>query len=230
MITRAAVVPQPPLLVPELVPGAVEQTASLRDACVAAVKRLPPRWVAVGATAQACPIPPSACGTFRGFGVDVRVALSGAADGEPADLPLPALLAGWLREQAGAESVEVELLTPSAGPGECAAVGERLAALDGDIGLLVLGDGSNRHGVAAPGGDDPRAPGFDAEVGAALAAADAGALLGIAPGLAAELGVQGRVPWQVLAGLARTGTWHGELLYSEAPLGVAYHVAVWERS
>ncbi|PXY24986.1 hypothetical protein DI005_13350 [Prauserella sp. PE36] len=230
MITRAAVVPQPPLLVPELVPGAVERTASVRDACVAAVKRLPPRWVAVGATAQACPIPSSACGTFRGFGVDVRVALAGDADGEPVDLPLPALLAGWLREQAGAESVEVELLTPSAGPEECAAVGGRLAALDGDVGLLVLGDGSNRHGAAAPGGDDARAPGFDAEVGAALAAADAGALLDIAPGLAAELGVQGRVPWQVLAGLARAGSWRGELLYSEAPLGVAYHVAVWERS
>ncbi|MBK1788330.1 hypothetical protein [Prauserella cavernicola] len=231
MITRAVVVPQPPLLVPELAPGAVEETASLREACVTAVKRLPARWIAVGTTAQACPIPPPVCGTFRGFGVDVRVALDAAPHaGEPADLPLPVLLAGWLRERAGADAVEVELLSPSVTPAECAAVGARLAAREDEVGLLVLGDGSNRHGAASPGGADERAEGFDALVREALAGADRDALRALDPVLAAELGAEGRASWQVLAAVAGTGTWHAELLHSGTELGVAYHVAAWERS
>jgi hypothetical protein len=37
----------------------------------------------------------------------------------------------------------------------------------------------------------------------------------------------GRAPWQVLAGATAQGRWNGELLYSAAPFGVAYHVATW---
>jgi hypothetical protein len=97
--------------------------------------------------------------------------------------------------------------------------------LTGDV--LILGDGSNRHGPAAPGSEDVRAPAFDDAVAKALAKADTQALLDLDPALAGELGVGGLVPWQVLAGAG--GEWHGELLYSAAPFGVAYHVAVWER-
>ncbi len=67
-------------------------------------------------------------------------------------------------------------------------------------------------------------------MGAALAEADAEALLAIDPALAADLQAEGRPAWQVLAGLARSsGDWGGELLYSDAPFGVAYHVATWDR-
>ncbi len=228
-------VPHPPLLVPELVPGSVESTAAVREACVAAAVRLAeaaPNWIAVGAGPRWETIGPGVCGSFRGYGVDVPVSLSaGPAAGPTADLPLPVLVAGWLRAQAGAGSVRAELLPAGASPADCAETGTRLARADGDLGLLVLGDGSYRHGPSAPGSADERAGDFDAKVAAALAGADADALLAIEPELAAELGAVGRAPWQVLAGLARAAPgWHGELRYSAAPFGVAYHVAVWERS
>ncbi|MTD53563.1 hypothetical protein [Amycolatopsis pithecellobii] len=220
MIRRAVVVPQPPLLLPRLSPGPDPHLATLRDTCVAAVCRLGPVWTAVGGHDHDEVIGPDAAGTFRGYGIDERVALSAGATSR--DLPLPALIAGWLREQAGAESVEVRLVASTSKAEDCAQVGQELT---GD--LLILGDGSNRHGPGSPGSEDERAPAFDDAVAKALAKADGDALLGLDPELAGELGAGGRVPWQVLAGTG--GDWHAELLYSAAPFGVAYHVAVWER-
>ncbi len=212
-------VPHPPLLVPGLSPGPDPELATLREACVSAAGRLGPVWTAIGADAQDQVIGPDAAGSFRGYGVDEQVALS--AGGTPRVLPLPALIAGWLREQAGAESVETRLVARGTTAAECARLGSELT---GD--LLILGDGSNRHGPRSPGSEDERAPAFDDAVAKALAKADTQALLDIDPGLADELGAGGRVPWQVLAGTG--GNWHGELLYSAAPFGVMYHVAVWE--
>lgn len=220
MITRAVVVPHPPLLVPRLSPGPTPELTALREACVAAARRLGPVWTAVGAHPEPQVIGPDTAGSFRGYGVDERVRLS--ANGTERVLPLPALIAGWLREQAGAESVEVRLVRPDTAPAECARSGKELS---GDV--LILGDGSNRHGPAAPGSEDVRAPAFDDAVAKALAKADSQALLGLDLALAGELGVGGRAPWQVLAGAG--GEWRAELLYSAAPFGVAYHVAVWER-
>lgn len=188
---------------------------------MAAAGRLGPVWTAVGVHPVAQVIGPDAAGSFRGYGVDERVRLS--ANSTPRQLPLPALVAGWLREQAGAESVEVRLFPADADPADCARWGTELT---GDV--LVLGDGSNRHGAAAPGSEDVRAPAFDDAIAKALAKADTQALLDLDPVLAGELGVGGRVPWQVLAGAG--GDWHAEVLYSAAPFGVAYHVAVWERA
>lgn len=212
-------VPHPPLLVPRLSPGPEPDLATLREACLAAVGRLGPRWTAVGVHTEDQVIGPDAAGTFLGYGVDERVRLS--ANGTPRDLPLPALMAGWLREQVGAESVEVRLLAHGTSPANCARLGKELT---GD--LLILGDGSNRHGPGAPGSEDVRAPSFDDAIAKALAKADTGTLRELDPALADELGVSGRVPWQVLAGAA--DDWRGELLYSAAPFGVGYHVAVWE--
>lgn len=220
MITRAVVVPHPPLLVPRLSPGPEPELAALREACLAAAGRLGPRWTAVGAHGKDQVIGPDAAGSFLGYGVDERVSLS--ADGVERALPLPALVAGWLRQQVGAEAVEVRLVDRTTPPADCARNGSEL---DGD--LLILGDGSNRHGPRSPGSEDERAPAFDRAVAEALGKADTRALLEIDPGLADELGAGGRVPWQVLAGVA--GEWRAELLYSAAPFGVAYHVAVWER-
>ena len=116
---------------------------------------------------------------------------------------------------------------------DCAATGAALAAelADGDpVGLLVLGDGSHRHGDRAPAHPDDRAGPFDDAVGAALAAGDPAALLALDADLAAELGAMGRAAWQVLAGAVRAtgGRWRGDALYSDHPFGVAYHVAVWD--
>ncbi|MEU3274107.1 hypothetical protein ABZ639_24985 [Saccharomonospora sp. NPDC006951] len=234
MITRALVVPHPPLLVPELVPGSEDSTEEVRKACVAAAAELAathPRWIAVAA-GTGSPIPSSAAGSFRAYGADVRVALSGhpARAAAPSALPLPVLVAGWLRERACADSVRVELVPENAETARCVALGERLADSDTGTALLVLGDGSTRHDLSAPGWFDERAVPFDAEVADALERADHTALLNIDPALAAELGAEGRAPWQVLAGLAGAGgRWRGELRHSSAPRGVGYHVAFWER-
>jgi len=255
VIVLAAVVPHPPLLIPELVGGAVAETAQLRAACEAAAGRLVAagarRWVAVAADDSGPRrVPPPATGTFAGYGVDVPVALGSGSRIETAlaadrpsllplsvsvplsvPLPLPLLIAGWLRERVGAAEVTGELLHPSVAGAECAAHGRALA--DGSIepvGLLVLGDGASTHAAPGAGRVDERAGPFDAAVRDALANADTGTLLSLDERLTAELGVTGRPGWQVLAGVAeRAGTpWRAELLYSAAPYGVAYHVAVWQ--
>jgi hypothetical protein len=232
VISRVAVVPTPPLLVPEVAAGAAAQTAPVREACLAAVRAVASEyahWIAVGAGSGAVEIGAGARGSFHGYGVDVPVTLSGAAREVPAMLPLPALVAGWLRARAGAESVRVTVLEDALSADDCAGFGKRLDQEESDVGLLILGDGSNRHGPGAPGGEDDRASGFDVAVAQALSAADVDTLLSLDVTLAGELGAGGRVPWQVLAGLAGSADWRAELLYSDAPFGVGYHVAVWER-
>jgi hypothetical protein len=220
------------LLVPELAAGAAGETADVREACLAAVRAVAsesPRWIAVGAGRTAAEIGAGARGTFRGYGVDVQVALSAEARDPEAELPLPALIAGWLRERAGASSVRVTVLDQTSPTADCVGFGKRLDTEEDDLGLLILGDGSHRHGPRAPGGEDERATAFDDVVASALGSADVDALLSLDLTLAGELGAGGRVPWQVLAGLAGSARWRAELLYSGAPLGVGYHVASWER-
>ncbi|MGD9988308.1 hypothetical protein [Pseudonocardia sp.] len=237
VISAVAVLPQPPLLVPELAGAAAAETAGMRDAVLDAAAGLAaraPRWVAVGADAGGRrTVASDAAGTFLGFGVDVRVALdtsaclSGTVD---ADLPLPLLVAGWAAASTGAAvTVRGELVAPDVPTVDALALGRELAAADdaGPIGLLVVGDGAATHTEKAPGHLDPRAAEFDAGVAAALARADTDALAALDPALAAQLWAVGRAPWQVLAGAAAGRRWDAELLCSVAPFGVAYHVAFW---
>ncbi len=94
--------------------------------------------------------------------------------------------------------------------------------------LLVLGDASACRTLKAPGYLDERAAPFDAEIARALGSADAGALRALDTGLARELKVSGRAPWQVLAGAADGNTGlSGALLHEDAPYGVGYVVATW---
>ncbi|NMH95864.1 hypothetical protein HF526_00760 [Pseudonocardia sp. K10HN5] len=247
VLSAVVVLPQPPLLVPELATGAAAETTGLRDACRSAVVRLAaaaPRWIAVGADPGGRrTVGPESAGTFAGFGVDVRVALDttpGAVTAVPdPEFPLPLLIAGWAAAGTGAAlRIRGELVAPDAAPSDCAELGATLAAecaaTDGPVGLLIVGDGAATHTEKAPGHLDVRAGRFDEEVAAALAAADATALAALDPVLAEQLWAVGRAPWQVLAGaVTGTGTgtggarWRGELLHSSAPFGVAYHVAVW---
>lgn len=227
-----AVVPEPPLLLPELAGGATAETADLRAACVAAVTRLAgvaSRWVCVGADEGGRrTVAPDARGSFVGFGADVVVGLDPTNSAGPVDrsFPLPLLVAGWLAARTGAPlSIRGELVAPDASPAACRALGEAIA--HEDIGLLVVGDGAATHTEKAPGYLDERAGPFDAAVAAALRDADPAALAALNPDLAAALRVSGRAPWQVLAGATADREWHGELLYSSAPFGVGYHVAVW---
>lgn len=234
VIVRAAVVPHPPLLVPELTAGAAGthgDVIAVRAACLAVATRLTsaaPHWIAVGA-GPAGVLGPDAVGTFAGFGVDVPVRMSDAATGAPDPaMPLPALVTAWLRERAGATSVTMHLVPPDLPPDDCYALGERLAGEPAPVGLLVAGDGSHRHGEQAPGRPDVRAGSFDDAVHEALATADAKALQALDPRLADELGAAGRAPWQVLAGALGHGRWTADAQLL-VPFGVAYHLAVLDR-
>lgn len=230
MLSLVAVVPEPPLLLPELATGATAETALLRRACREAARRLAassPSWIVVGADAAGRrTVGPDTRGSFDGFGADVTVAL-GPADGTPAavdpDLPLPLLIAGWLRPDG--VRIRGELVAPDADPAACLALGATLA--EEDAALLVVGDGAATHTEKAPGHLDERAGPFDAAVAVALRDADPAALAALDPELAAALWAVGRAPWQVLAGAAHGRGWTGELLHSSIPFGVAYHVALW---
>lgn len=232
------VLPEPPLLVPELATGATAETAELRAACDTAAARLAgaaTSWIAVGA--DACgrrTVAPDARGSFVGFGADVVVGLDTIDPGSDVDpsFPLPLLVAGWSAGRTGAGlRIRGELVAPDAPSAACAALGAALAAecasAVGPVGLLVVGDGAITHTVKAPGFLDERAGPFDEAVATALGAADPASLAALDAELAAELGASGRAPWQVLAGATGGGAWRGELLHSSTPFGVAYHVAVW---
>ncbi|MGX7826838.1 hypothetical protein ACTG9Q_17260 [Actinokineospora sp. 24-640] len=231
MISRVAVLPQPPLLVPELIGGDDPDAAAVRAACLAVAGSLAAaasRWVAVGVGEPGS----GTAGTFLGYGVDVRVTLrdqDSPASPNPS-WPLPSLVAGWLRGQVGAESVDVRLVPADLDPHACAALGHAIAAEPDPVGLLILGDGSHRHGARAVGRPDERAAAFDSGVAAALAGVDTGALLGLEPAPADELGAVGRAPWQVLAGAvdADGRRWHATHAATFVPFGVAYHLALWE--
>ncbi|MFD4675165.1 hypothetical protein ACFWNN_35935 [Lentzea sp. NPDC058450] len=225
MITRAAVVPHPPLLVPELVSGAALETESVRAATLAAAGKLPGPWiaVAVGDGGRATYAPPLS-GSFLGYGVDVRASLGGDVPPD-ATIPLPVLITAWLRERCAVEVSRVELVPRDLPVSDCVSFGQQLAAED--CGLLILGDGSTRHGPRSPGADDERSGPFDSLVHSSLAGADVDGLLGLDVALAAELGAQGRAAWQVLAGVP--GPWVCSSAEFFAPFGVGYHVAVWER-
>lgn len=229
MITRVAVVPYPPLLVPALTVRADAEAERLRGACLRAVSSLADssaEWVAVGVDPSG-PIrfSPDTAGTFAGFGCDVRVSLGGSSEPD-LQLPLPALVAGLLREQAGALSVDVRLLAPGTPAEECRDLGSELAGTH--TALLVLAEGTNRADERSPHAPDPRARPLDDRLVEALTEVDAQALQELSPELCAELGVP-RAALQVLPGVVAGGTWRGEVLYSATPFGVTYNVATWTR-
>ncbi len=219
MLAAAAVVPTPPLLVPEVAGGAAARDADLRDACDAAVATLRgcDRLVVVGSAPATGPC--DGGWDWRGFGVAAPPAAPRVR------LPLALAVGAWLLDRAGLRGA-AHGVAATASPQECAALGAALTA-EGDVGLLVCGDGSARRDERAPGHLDPRAAGFDAAAGAALAAGDPDALLALDPGLAAALLAAGRAPWQVLAGAAAGRRWQAQVAYEAAPYGVGYVVATW---
>jgi len=104
MVEMVAVVPQPPLMVPQLTAGRAAESEPMRAACLAVASRLAAaadRWIVVAADAAGRrSMDHPVGGTFLGYGVDVPVALApGIVGTDAADLPLPLLIAGWLRGQ-----------------------------------------------------------------------------------------------------------------------------------
>lgn len=235
-LVAAAVCPHPPLIVPALAGAAASELDDLRAAADAAVARLlaadPEVILLLGAGPQTERFGTADHGSLRPFGLDRDVRLWKVNCAGSDRLPLSLTIGAWLVNRSGTELPRLaRAVAGDASPAECAALGAELVGEDGRAALLVLGDGSACRGVKAPGYDDPRAPAYDEGVARALAGADAEALLGLDPALSAELKAAGRAPWQVLAGAVRAagGDWRGDLSYHEAPYGVAYFVANWER-
>ncbi|MEB3030903.1 class III extradiol ring-cleavage dioxygenase family protein [[Mycobacterium] nativiensis] len=220
MLGPIAIMPSAPVLVPELA-GAATEAAELRTAVLAAAAALPPRWVAFGDGADAIYQPDSA-GTFAGFGADVAVRLSPGAV-RPADLPLCALIAGWVRGQTQphAEAVVHAHTDPGAAFAAGRRVRDEIDQADEPIGVLIVADGANTLTAAAPGGHHPADVEQQRMLDDALAGGDATALTG--------LGAQivGRAGFAALAGLAGGPARSVTQLYRDAPYGVGYFVGVW---
>ncbi|MBQ1026657.1 class III extradiol dioxygenase subunit B-like domain-containing protein [Micromonospora sp. C95] len=240
-LVAAAVCPHPPLLVPEIAGAAASELDDLRTACDTAVARLLDSGartvVVVGAGDRSTDVDAPFRGSFAPWGVPTEVRLGNHPDGlaGTGQLPLSLLVGVWLlgrRPAAATDGVNWRLTTVGADEQvqTCADLGARLDSHQ-PWALLVMGDGSACRCEKAPGYADPRAEAYDETVARALAEADGDALLGLDPGLSAQLRVAGRAPWQVLAGAARAagGDWRGELRYHAAPYGVGYLVANWER-
>ncbi|MEU3455471.1 class III extradiol dioxygenase subunit B-like domain-containing protein [Micromonospora sp. NPDC006766] len=236
-LVAAAVCPHPPLIVPELAGAAAGELDGLRAAAGVALARLlaaePEVVMLVGGGPETRIFGSADSGSLRGYGLDRPVRLWKTACSGAEILPLSLTIGAWLVGRTGTELPRLaRSVAESATPAECAELGAALAAeSEPRTALLVMGDGSACRGVKAPGYDDPRAAAYDDGVARALADADVEALLGLDPVVSAELKVAGRAPWQVLAGAVRAagGDWRGDLGYHEAPYGVAYFVAPWER-
>jgi hypothetical protein len=218
-------------MVPELASSAAAELADLRAAVLAAAATLPPRWIAIGVGPADDVIGQNRTGTFAGYGVDLRVALSPRAwahgrrpSDDAGELPLCALVTGWLRGQADAQArAEVRVYSDDLGDDAALTHGRRLRTeVDGAgeaVGVLVVADGFHTLTPPAPGGYDPSSVPMQADLDVALATGDTEALEHL------PHGVVGRVAYQVLAGLGRPRS--ARELYRGAPYGVGYFAGVW---
>jgi hypothetical protein len=225
VLSAIAIVPSAPVMVPELAPGAAIELTQLRDAVFAAAASLPPRWVAVGVGPADALIGDGHVGTFGGYGVDVRIALSPEAGAEPTPLPLCALVAGWIRGQVNPDArAEVHVYAADLDAESAMAQGRQLRAdideAPDPIGVLIVTDGANTLTPSAPGGYDPESAAVQSALDDALAAGDGAALAGL------PQAVVGRAAYQVLAGIAEAPGSAKEL-YRGAPYGVGYFAGVW---
>lgn len=145
---------------------------------------------------------------------------------EPAELPLCALIAGWVRGRVNGDArVSVQVCAGSQDADAAVARGRQLrAGIDESrdpVGVLVVADGANTLTPPAPGGYDPESIPVQAALDDALASGDADALTRLPDTIV------GRVAYQVLAGLMPTPQTAVQL-YRGAPYGVGYFVGTWQ--
>jgi hypothetical protein len=227
VLSAIAIVPSAPVMVPELAGEAAAELTDLRDAVFAAAGSLPARWVAVGVGSADAVVGPQQAGTFAGYGVDLRVALSPDSGDDAVELPLCALITGWLRGQVQPEArAEVRAYAAHHDVEAALARGTQLRAEIDEaadpVGVLVVADGAHTLAAPAPGGYNPGAVPVQHALDEALARGHAAALTAL------PRGIVGRVAYQVLAGLAELPPRSAKELYRGAPYGVGYFVGVWQ--
>ena len=154
--------------------------------------------------------------------------------------PVPALLGRYASLQdpvgplraacAGAVGWLDEPVRVLADDGQGHAVAESLLGRPADAAggnLLVMANGSACRTEKAPGHLDPRAAGFDARLGALLAAGDLAGLAALDRGLGRDLLAAGL---ESLAGLQALGLQvaSATIDYDDDPFGVQYWVVRWQ--
>lgn len=224
MIRATVVCPHPPLLFRELgghVDAAQQLRAACREALADALRPAPGLVVVLGGDAVTASWDPATSPRPEGFG----------RHGRPgAGLPLSLGVGRRLLDDAGwTGPVRLHSIAWDAGTGPVTALGAELAAVDGDVVLLVLADGSARRGDKAPGYVDARAFEYDEQTVHALATGDPAGLLGQDAVLADQLMAGGRAALQVMAAAVRAqgSAPRAGIRYQHDPFGVMYVVAVW---
>jgi hypothetical protein len=155
------------------------------------------------------------------------VRLSPEATGPPVELPLCALIAGWMREQAQPDAcAEVHVFAANHDADAVLARGRQLRnEVEQSIeptGVLVITDGANTLTPAAPGGYHPADIDIQRALDDALGCGDLAALTRLPEQ------VVGRVAFGVLAGLAEPAPRSAKELHRAAPYGVGYFAGVWQ--
>lgn len=233
MIVAAALVPQAPLMLPGLT-GRGDPVSEMRSVATDVVDELvhahPDEIVLLASGGRTCELPVSDELGLHRWGVGAG---TGRRDGRQAagtEVPLPFAVGTLLLDSAGYRGLRRWQQVGWDDAGKAAlSVGSGLAPAPARLGLLVLGDGTARRTVKAPGHLDERAAGFDAAMIEALRT-DPRRLVDADPARASELLVTGLPAWQALAG-ALTGSEHAEarhrhvqVRWSGDPFGVLYLV------
>jgi hypothetical protein len=217
VIIAAAVIPQPPALLPGLTGGRITEVEELRAAAVNAlawtIAQEPDLIIALADD-----------GVSRIWPDETPIDRSGylgTATRTPV-LPLGlSVLRSLLPATARARLQTVaDLETIAATAAEIAAAAPRVA-------LVVAADGSARRGPKAPGYIDARAVDHDAHLAQCLRAGDAAGLAGLDRQLAAELLSRGTTSLRVLGTAVGQQVIEAELDYAADPFGVFYAVARW---
>lgn len=221
MILGVAFCPHPPLLVPSVAGSAAAEITDLLAACdqaVAAVTASAERIVVLGSAAAGREFSPLTPSSLRGYG---------PPEEDPTQLPLSLVIGRWLLARARPDIRDTRLIAVADDAGaDPPGPPEREATA-----VIVMGDGSARRGLKAPGYLDPRAAPFDNAVRRALSLADSAALSALDPALGAELLAAGVPAWRaagrLVGGRAGADRWHGRICYDADPFGVQYFVATW---
>ena len=249
MLNAVCFVPATPLLVPRMGGAAAAETEELRRAVLAAVGSVAgpaTAWTVLetGPVDSAQTTALSGAGSFGAYGLDEPVWFGpGAAPEDPTGprdrtVALPGLIAGWLRGELGAQAeLDLVQVPVDAEPAQCAQLGaeldERFADEKDRRIVLVVADGPDSLTPQAPGALHPDAAAVDAVVAEAIASGDHEVLAGLDTARAAEVGLEGRAPWQAAAALAtaRAARTVVPMIsgygFHCAPYGVGYHVGVW---
>ena len=230
MIRAVAFCPHPPVLVTDVAGSAASELDGLREAAASAITAAygaGVQLVLIGAGEVSRAHSPLARGSFAAYGVPGDLHLGNPSCGGAEELPLSLTVGAWLVREALGPRTNARGFSIGPDFGGSAAAVELLAlAQESDMALIVMGDGSARRSLAAPGYLDERAEAFDAGVATALASGDPEALAAIDATLGRELAAAGVPAWHAAADVF-TGRYAARVGYDDAPFGVGYFVASW---